>query len=101
VQGVPDASAVEDGLAGFGLVAEASAEPERLELWPENLPVVQAFSGMDSQWNVGGMGGIIGLRYEALPAVLRYLGIPRAEQAEVFSGIRIMEREALCVLNAK
>lgn len=52
---------------------------------------------MGTQWNTG-MNGATGLRYETLPAVLRLLAIPRAEQPTVFSGLRVMERTALEVM---
>ena len=41
------------------------------------------------------MGGPVGLRYEAVPVVLRLRGIPRGEWPAVFDGIRTMEGAAL------
>lgn len=65
-----------------------------MELWAENLRTVEVFSALGTQWNVG-MGGLIGLRYEAVPIVLHLLKVPRAEWGELFDGLRIMERAAL------
>jgi hypothetical protein len=86
-------------LAALGLVMADDAEPDAIEVWPENEVTVRTFIAMGTQWNVGAMGGAIGLRYESLPAVMRLTGVPRARQADVFAGLRIMERSALEELN--
>lgn len=49
---------------------------------------------MDTQWRVGA-GGATGLDYGALPTVLRFLGVKRAEWSEVWDSVRVMERAAL------
>lgn len=53
-----------------------------------------------SQWNVG-MNGVIGLRYEALPLVLKLHGIKRKRQRELFDGLRVMERAAITEINKR
>lgn len=58
-------------------------------------------SRMTTQLNVSGMGGVIGLRYESLPFVMRVCGISRAEQAEVMDGLQIMERHLVKLINEK
>lgn len=58
------------------------------------MTAVEVFADMLSQWNVG-PGGVIGLRYEALPVVLDLRGIPPAERADAVAGLRVMERAAL------
>lgn len=51
---------------------------------------------MGTQWATAGMSGRpIGLRYEALPVVMRYCAIPPGDRADVFSGVRCMEQAAL------
>jgi hypothetical protein len=65
-----------------------------IAVWPENMTTVEVFIAMGTQWNVG-MGGVIGLRYEALPTVLRLVGVPTADRRDVFTGLRVMERAAL------
>ena len=65
-----------------------------LELWAENLRTVDVFCALSSQWLIG-PAGIVGLRYEGIPFVLRMLGIPRADWIEIFHGLRIMETEVL------
>jgi hypothetical protein len=63
-------------------------------IWKENAATVEVFSAMLTQWNVG-PGGVIGLRYEALPALLEMSRIPAADLRLVFGGLRVMERAAL------
>ena len=84
-----------DALAAFGLVHVGEVPDNSIDVWPENWKAVEVFVAMSTQWNTTFQGGIIGLRYEALPAVMRYCAIPRAEQADVFHGLRIMEHAAL------
>lgn len=89
-----------------GVIAEMVAfigEPqdEAVEVWPDNWQTLEVFADMLSQWNVGGMGGVIGLRYEALPLVFRMHGIKRERQREIFEGLRVMERAAVQQLNSR
>lgn len=74
---------------------------ETLSIWPENGPAVRLFEALQSQWLIGPMGGVIGLRYEALPAVEKRIGIRRKDRRRVFAGLRVMEATALEVLNAR
>lgn len=85
-----------DALAAFGLPA-VKRTVQAIDVWPENEKTVEVFMAMGTQWNTG-MNGATGLRYEALPPVLRLLGVPCADQAAVFSGLRVMERTALEVM---
>lgn len=81
--------------AAMGLEIEADEQQsDGLEAWPENEQTIKAFIGMGTQWNVG-LSGVIGLRYEALPIVMRLIGVPSAERGNVFAGLRIMERAAI------
>lgn len=77
------------------LLAELDAlvgddQDDEIELWLENATTVQVFGALSSQWSVG-MAGLIGLRYEAIPIVLRLLGVPRSEWGVIFEGLRAME----------
>lgn len=56
---------------------------------------------MLTQLNMAPMGGVIGLRYEALPIVLRTCQIPRSELPEVMDCLQYMERHLVKLLNAK
>ena len=62
------------------------------EVWPENWDAVRVFSAMGTQWSYA-FNGVVGLRYEALPFVLRALALPRSAWPEVFARLRAMESE--------
>lgn len=62
-------------------------------MWPENWPTVQVFLLSSTQWNVG-MGGLVGLRYEAVDVVMRRLKI-KDPKGEIFEGVIEMERAVL------
>ena len=73
-----------------------SAPARDIEVWPENAKTVEVFCRMATQWNRGAMSGkITGMRYEALPIVMRFAGVSRADWANVFTGVQEMERAAL------
>lgn len=86
--------------AAFGLVIEgADEDDEEIEIWPENMIVVDAFLACHTQWAIHAMSGVyLGLRYESVSATLDMLGV--ADRRDVFWGIRVMEREALDVLRS-
>lgn len=69
-------------------------------VWPENLPAVNAFIALLTQWRVG-MAGATGLDYGVLPSVFRLTGIPRSEWPDTFDCIRTMEGEALKIMSEK
>lgn len=86
----------DDALAAFGLVHVGEAPDRSIEVWPENMKTVEVFVAMMTQWQTAGMNGtLVGLRYEALPAVMRWCTVPRRDQADVFHGLRHMERAAM------
>ena len=68
-------------------------------MWPDNIDSVNVFSAMSTQWEVG-PGGVIGLRYEALPAIKEALRIGRRKWAQVFQDLMVMEDEALATFRA-
>lgn len=86
--------AEDEALAAFGLAREDEPEDAHYDVWPENWPAVQVFSAMQTQWSVS-MAGPTGLRYEALPVVMRLRGIPRRDWQDAFYGLQVMESEAL------
>lgn len=75
-------------------------EPEETGCWPDNWLALQVFAALGTQWNVG-MGGAIGLRYEAIEPVLRMMGVVHKERAALFEALRIMENEALQVMRGE
>lgn len=58
------------------------------------------FAALGTQWNVS-YGGYVGLKYEAFPVVLDEFGIEIKARAEMFASLRIMENEALKVINKR
>jgi hypothetical protein len=74
--------------------------PQDIECWPDNWMPLQVFKAMDTQWNVG-PHSVIGLRYEALQIVMDVMGVNKKARAELLQALRIMEQEALQVLNSK
>ena len=78
----------------------AGDEPQDTECWPDNWPALQVFSALGTQWSVA-YGGYVGLRYEALQPVFDACGIKKKARAELFHALRIMENEALSVINER
>lgn len=70
------------------------AEPEAVEVFPENWMPMQVFFGMQTQWRVG-MNGATGLDYAALPVVENRLGVKKKDRAEVFEALQVLEGEML------
>lgn len=93
----PDAAA----LAVFGLTPEDFPDlDDTVEVWPDNEPAVRLYCAMQSQWRVG-FAGPTGLDYAALPAVLSLLQIPPEQHPDTFDCLRVMEAEALAVMETK
>lgn len=82
-------------MAAFGLT---DGDIEAIDVWPDNLPALNVFVAMATQWRTG-MGGPVGLDYAALPAVFRLIGTPRAAWPGIFDDLRVMEAEALNVMS--
>lgn len=59
------------------------------------------FCAMGTQWHASALGGLVGMRYEALPAVWQGLDIAADQVPEVFDDLRVMERAALEALREK
>lgn len=96
-----DGPIAEDELADFGLVWEGDdTQAQDCAVWPDNWQTVEVFDALSTQWQ-GGFGGISGLRYEALPVVMRLLGVAQADRRDVFEGIRILEQETLKSIKPK
>ena len=65
------------------------ASGEDVKVWPDNVPTLNVFVAMSTQWRVG-YNGATGLDYAALPVVEDRVGI-KAD----FDGLRAMEEAAL------
>lgn len=83
--------------------AQRKANPEEEVCWvfEENWNSVLFFFALETQWNIGGMGGYIGLNYVAAESAMRLNEIPRRSRKALFADLRIMELAALPVLNKK
>jgi hypothetical protein len=99
LQGAPDAAEQQAAAQAFGLALEMPA-PAAVPVWPDCWAAVQCFCGMATQWRMG-VNGATGLDYAVLPVVLRLQRVPRADWAEVFEGLRVMEAEALRCLDRR
>lgn len=53
------------------------------------------FVSMVTQWHFAGFGPPVGLRYEALPVVMRACGLRQSDTARVFGPLRVLEQAAL------
>lgn len=94
--------AVAADFAKMGLKVEVTPpdEQEAIEIMPANHASFEAFLACQTQWRVvATMAGLIwlGLDYAAARLVLDDLDTPR----HVFADLRIMEAEALPVLNER
>lgn len=88
-------------MAAFGLEPEQPLQHQTQGIWPDNWLAFNVFRRMLTQLNMGAMGGVIGLRYEALPIVLRACQVPRADLPEVLDSLQVMERHMVRLLNKK
>lgn len=84
-------------LAAFGLT-KADIPDVEFEVWPDIWPAFLLFEAMSTQWRVG-MGGPIGLDYNAIPAVAQLLGMKKTDTTKAFQDIRVMEAEAMLVMS--
>lgn len=75
----------------------AGDEEPGIEVWPDNWLAVLVFAACGTQWRVG-PGGPVGLDYSAIPVVMRLHAVPRADWRDTFDSLRVMEREALDVM---
>lgn len=83
----------------YGLTPD-DLDEAAVEVWPENLPAVNAFIALCTQWRVGGAGAT-GLDYSVIPDVFRFTNIPESEWTDAFDGVRTMEAEALKIMGEK
>ena len=86
-------------IAGLGLDAQDTSGPpvHTHYLWPECVPIWQAWQALQTQWRVG-MGGATGLDYAGVRAWLDECGPEdRAQRREWFECIQAAERATLDV----
>lgn len=83
-------------LAAFGLVREGESDTG---VWPEHEQAVSVFAALLTQWRMAPMGGVVGLDYAAIPPALELMAIERADWPGLFEQLRVMENEAVKVMN--
>ena len=76
------------------------AAQETAEIWPDNWDSVTTFADLATQWR-SGFAGPTGLDYGVILGVLRLRRVPRAQWAQLFDDVRVMEAEALAVMGEK
>jgi hypothetical protein len=81
----------------LGLTLEDLDDGE-VGVWPDNLAAMNVLIAMGTQWRTAGYGPT-GLDYTALPAVMRLVGVARAEWPDTFECIRVLESEAMKIMS--
>jgi hypothetical protein len=67
-------------------------------VFPENVPAVDLFLDVQTQWRVG-LGGAIGLDYVGVEAAARLLGVPLGR--DLFERLQVLEMSYLGALGEK
>ena len=86
-------------LAAFGFLPEDYAN-ERIEIWPENQQAINLFTSISTQWRVGA-GGPTGLDYNVLFMRMARMDLSDERHEQLFDDIRVIESEALAILNKR
>jgi hypothetical protein len=82
-----------------GIAALLMSEPD-YEVWPENMPAINLFSSISTQWRTG-MSGPTGLDYNVLFSRMDRMHLSAQDCEWMFDDIRVIESEALSFLNRK
>ncbi len=85
-------------LAGIAALLGATGP---YEVWPENMPSINLFSAISTQWRTGGMGGATGIDYNVLFARMDRMKLSDQDYEWLFDDIRAIESEALSIINRK
>lgn len=86
-------------LAAFGFLPEDYAN-ERIEIWPENQQAINLFTSISTQWRVGA-GWPTGLDYNVLFTRMARMDLSDERHEQLFDDIRVIESEALRIINKK
>lgn len=73
---------------------------EAFEIWPENEKSIALFSSLSTQWRMG-FSGPTGLDYNVLYSRMDRLNLDDAAHERLFQDIRLIESEALQLLNQR
>ena len=74
---------------------------EEIEIWECNLQAFQFFQRIGTRWVMGGMGGVTGIRWEAVYPLLDRLNLAPEAWDALLSDLEVMERAALVEINRK
>ena len=91
---------VEEEMAKTGLPRKLVEKMEGflpVEIWPDQVEVVNLFSAVLTQWRMGPTGPV-GLDYAGVEAVMRMRMVPAKERGQMLDDLRIMERAALAAI---
>ena len=71
-------------------------------VFEENWPTVEMFLALATCWKIEGTQGLyLGLDYPSVEVVFNMQSIRRSKRLELFSGLQIMERAVLNIINKK
>lgn len=90
----------EQELAAFGFLPSDYETAEPLLIWPENQKAVSLFSSISTQWRTGAFGPT-GLDYNVLFTRMERMHLTDAAHDHLFGDVRVIEFEALRILNTK
>ncbi len=76
-------------------------EADAVEVWPENVPALQMFQRIGTRWVMGGMGGVTGIRWEAVYPLMDRLGLDDQAWDALLADLEVMEQAALLEINRK
>ena len=81
-------------LAGIAALSAAN----EVELWPENEQAIMLFSSLGTQWRVG-MNGPTGMDYNVVYHKLDRMNLSPTDYGQLEDDMRVIEREALRIMN--
>lgn len=77
----------------------AESSPDLFGVWADNLPVIEAWSGVETQWRTAGITGVkTGLDYSAVIDWLELFVGRVGDRKNIMQGIQVMERAALAAM---
>jgi hypothetical protein len=76
-------------------------EDDATEVWPENVHAVNLFQQIGTRWIYGAMGGVAGIRWEAVYPLMDRLGLAPDAREDLLGDLEVMEYAAMEVLNRK
>jgi hypothetical protein len=83
-----------------GIAALLMSAPD-YEVWPDNMPAINLFNTISTQWRISGMGGPTGLDYNVLFNRMDRMKLSEQEYEWMFDDIRTIESAALAAINRK